>query len=229
MGGDVLMGLSETKAALVTEQGDRIPCVFNPAEFTVSKSTSWQAPEAKGKNAPDLRFQAGQPGTMTLSLTLDTTDSGEPVTIHTDKLFSLLAVNSQVQGADPARNAARPPWVKFTWGSFTSYQMVVERLQVRFTFFTSDGTPLRARADLSLKQFADTADHPYQNPTSRTPTLQTLHHTTGGETLDRIAATHYANHALWRVIAEANRVEDPLRIPAGTVLVIPELPGRSRG
>lgn len=223
-----MAGPNEGKAFLLTESGERIACLFNPAELTIGKSNSWQSPEAKGKNAPDLRFQAGQSGTLTLSLTLDTTDDGSDVSAHTEKLLALMTVNASLKGADPGRNAARPPWVEFHWGKLHSFKAVVERLQIRFTYFASNGTPLRAKADLSLKQFADEAEHPLQNPTSHTPTLRTIHHLQGGETLDRVAATHYADHSRWRLIAEANGVVDPLRLRAGTVLVIPELPGRRR-
>ena len=53
--------MAAVKAYLLTEGGDQIKCLFNPAELTISKSNSWQGGEAKGKNAPELRFQAGQP------------------------------------------------------------------------------------------------------------------------------------------------------------------------
>src|SRR3954452_1712630 len=220
---------NEGKAYLETESGDKIACLFNPAELTIGKSNSWQAPESKGKNAPDLRFQAGQPGTLAMSLTLDTTQDGSDVSQHTNKLLSLMVVDDTLQGADKQRNSARPPWVVFHWGLMHSFKAVVERLQIRFTYFASNGTPLRAKADLALKQFADQKETPLQNPTSSTPTLQTIHHLQGGETLDRIAATYYADHSRWRLIAEANGVLDPLRLRPGTVLVIPELPGRRRG
>lgn len=223
-----MAGPNDNKAYLLTESGERISCLFNPAELTISKSNTWQAAEAKGKNAPDLRFQAGQSGTLTMTLILDTTDDGSNVTVHTAKLLALMNVNDSVQGADPARNAARPPWVEFHWGSLHSFKAVVERLQIRFTFFASNGTPLRAKADIALKQFSDEAKLPLQNPTSHTPTLHRIHHLQGGETLDRIAAHHYGDHAQWRLIAEANGVVDPLRLEPGTALVIPELPGRRR-
>jgi nucleoid-associated protein YgaU len=90
--------------------------------------------------------------------------------------------------------------------------------------------PLRAKADLSLKQFEDADEvRSLQNPTSHTPTLHTVHRLVQGETLDRIAATHYADPARWRLVAEANAVVDPFTVPAGTLLVIPELPVVRRG
>jgi Contractile injection system tube protein/LysM domain len=208
------------KAKLQVEGGGDIPCLFNPAELTISKANTWSAPETKGGNAPGLRFQAGQSGTISLSLTLDTTGDGSSVKVHTDKLADLMKVK---------KNDKRPPWVRFTWGTLNLYECIVERLQVKYTYFASDGTPLRAKADLTLKQLRDEDAQEPQNPTSYTPMPHTMHRVVRGETLDRIAAAHYADSARWRLIAEANAVVDPLAVDAGTLLAIPELPVRGRG
>jgi nucleoid-associated protein YgaU len=217
------------KAMLRTELKDEITFLFNPAELTITKSASWNAAEAKGGNAPTLKFSAGQPGTMTLSITLDTTAEGTPVTEHTDKLMKLVQIDKSLPGSDKSRNKGRPPWVIFYWGPIHSFRAVVERLTLKFTFFAADGTPLRAKADLALKQYDDEETKPLQNPTSHTPSLQTVHRLAYGETLDRLAASHYADSTRWRLIADANNVIDPLALTPGMLLVIPELPVRHRG
>ena len=217
------------KAVLRTELKTEIPFLFNPAELTITKSNSWQASENKGGNAPELRFQGGQSGTLALSLTLDTTKDGSDVTVHTNKLLDLLKVDMSLPGADRARNKGRPPWVEFHWGNLHSFRAIVERLQIKFTYFASSGMPLRAKADLALKQYEDEAVRPLQNPTSHTPTLHSVHRLGHGETLDRVAAKHYADSTRWRLIADANNVVDPLALAPGTLLVIPELPVRRRG
>jgi LysM repeat protein len=217
------------KAFLRTETNHQIHCLFNPAELTITKTNTWGAPESKGRDAPELRFQAGQSGTLALSLTLDTTATGEDVTTYTNALLDLMKVDPELPSADRLRNQGRPPWVQFHWGKLKSFKAIVERLQIRFTYFASNGMPLRARADLHLRQYRDEAAKPLQNPTSHTPTLHTVHRVVHGETLDRIAAAHYADPTRWRLIADANAVVDPLAIEAGTLLVIPELPVRRRG
>jgi len=217
------------KAELHTETNEVIKFLFNPAELTITKAASWNAAENKGGNAPPLRFSAGQPGTITMSITLDTTDTGTDVTEHTNKLLKLVTVDPKLPGSDKNRNKARPPWVTFHWGPLHSFKAVVERLQLKFTYFAADGKPLRAKADLALKQYEDEATKPLQNPTSHTPSLQTVHRLAHGETLDRLAARHYADSTRWRLIAEANNIVDPLAVDAGTLLVIPELPVRRRG
>lgn len=220
------------KAELRVEGGDVIKCLFNPAELTITKTNTWDAVEGKGRNAPEQRFQAGQPGMIMLSLTLDTThDSSQDadVTKHTSKLLDLMTVKPALPGSDPSRNKARPPWVEFHWGKLSSFKAVVERLQIKYTYFAASGTPLRAKADLTLKQWMDEGQYPLQNPTSHTPTSHAMHRVVQGETLDRIAAAHYADSTRWRLIADANQVVDPLAVAAGTLLVVPELPVRRRG
>jgi hypothetical protein len=227
MGRDVLM-TAPVKAFLKTEKGQQIDFLFNPAELTITKANTWGNADNKGGNAPELRFQAGQSGTLALSITLDTTDTGEDVTTHTNKLLDLLKVDTGLAGSDKQRNKARPPWVEFHWGKLHSFKAVVDRLQVKFTYFAADGMPLRAKADLALKQYKDEAELPLQNPTSHTDTLHTVHRLGHGETLDRVAGQHYADSTRWRLIAEANNVINPLTLAPGTLLVIPELPVRRR-
>ena len=47
------------KAKLVIEGGSEVEFLFNPSELTITKSASWSANEAKGKDAPTLRFSGG--------------------------------------------------------------------------------------------------------------------------------------------------------------------------
>ena len=219
------------KAYLVSERGDRIDFLFNPAELTVSKSNSWNAGETKGGNAPELRFQGGQSATLSFSLTLDTTRTGSDVTEYTNKLLDLMKVDTLLPGIGTVagRNSGRPPWVMFHWGKLNSFRAIVERVQIRYTYFASTGTPLRAKADLALKQLKDEFLLPLQNPTSSTPDVHTVHQLLPGETLDRVAAAHYGDATRWRTIAAANSIVDPLEVAPGTTLVIPELPVRHRG
>lgn len=222
------MSQTPTKAYLQTEQGDRIECLFNPAELTITKANTWEPSKTKGVNAPKLRFQTGKSGGLSVQLTFDTTHEGKPVTVYTDKLFALMKVDESLPGADRGRNKGRPPWVEFHWAHLHSFRAVLEQLKVTYTLFSSEGAPLRAKADVTLKQFEDDGVVGLQNPTSGTPDPHTLHRVLPGETIDRVAALHFGDATRWRLIAEANDVLDPLRIPAGTVLSIPEPMGVRR-
>lgn len=235
VGGVTSLGLglptSVAMALLITESGENIPFQFNPAELTISKSASWSGGDAKGRNAPKLRFQSGQSGTLKLTMTLDDTvgSNRRSVKQRVDQVMDLVMVDKKLASHDPQRAAARPPWVIFRWGPISSFKAVVESVSVRYTYFSADGTPLRAKCDVTLKEWTDETLLPRQNPTSGTPEPHAIHHLTRHETLDRVAATHYRDPGRWRLIAQANGIYDPLRLTPGAALIIPELPAERRG
>lgn len=214
---------SQKKAFLMTETGTRIPLLFNPSELTFSKSNGWQPLSSAGNAAPTLQFQSGGPVTTSLTILFDTTDTGKDVSKQTDELFKLTLTDDKIAGSKEDRNNLRPPWVQFHWGSMKTYKMVVEELTISFTYFASDGTPLRAKCDLRLKQYEDEGTLPPQNPTSGTPTVHRMRPLQPGEFLDTVAHEVYGSSGNWRAIAEANGITDPLDLRPGRLLVIPQL------
>ena len=213
------------KAEIEREKGTPLPCLFNPTQFRMAKSNNWDPDQVQGKSAPNLFFTTGGSGTLDLSLVFDTTDTGKAVTGHTNALFQLMEVDPDLPGFDADTGRGRPQWVRFRWGSFASFKAVIENLSVEFTYFAADGTPLRARVSLSLRQYEDDPGWVRQNPTSGTPRPSRSHLVQAGEAIDAIAARYYGAGTDWRLIAEANGIEDPLRLAPGTVLVIPKNEG----
>ena len=216
---------TDQKAYLEVENGTRIGCLFNPSELQLARSNSWKADSVPGKGAPELFFTGGSAGTLKVNLIFDTTGQGTPVTSYTNKLLDLMEIDTSLPGYDPETRNGRPPWVKFHWGDLHSFKAIIESLDITFTYFSSTGMPLRAKANLSLKQYEPDANWGPQNPTSGTPRPQRTHLVRSGETLDRIAATHYGDPTQWRVIATANNIIDPLDLEPGRVLSIPRLRG----
>ena len=113
----------------------------------------------------------------------------------------------------------RPPVLLLTWGGF-NFQGVLEKLSQSFTMFSEDGRPVRAIVNATFKQFSTAEEESRGNPPGD-PTKS--HRVKDGETLNLIAAKEYGDPALWRVIADENRLLDPLRPAVGSLLVIPAL------
>ncbi len=211
------------KAYLEPETGSRIDCMFNPAKFAFTVANRWESDDVPGKAAPILRFAGGQGGSFGLSLVFDTTAAGTPVTAYTAKLLKLMEVDTTLPGYDAERNNGRPPWVRFRWGTHLhSFKAIVKSIEVTFTYFSSEGTPLRANVEMSLEQYEPQANWGPQNPTSGTPRPNRTHLVQVGDTLDRLAARYYGDATAWRRIAAANAVPDPLDLTPGTLLAIPE-------
>jgi nucleoid-associated protein YgaU len=202
-----------------------VECLFNPTDYTFAKTVNWAQSTERGANVPRLEFTGGEAATVTLKLFFDTNDTGEDVrTKYTNALWDLAMVNPDK--VDPKTEKSRPPRCIFEWGSAWSFEAVVTSISTSFTMFLEDGKPTRATVDISLKQAKDPGKFPAQNPTSGGVAGQKQRVVQQSETLDLIASQEYGDARHWRHIAEANAIDDPKRVAAGTTLVLPPLQGK---
>jgi nucleoid-associated protein YgaU len=200
--------------------GDKVYCMFNPHEYTVSKQNQWDEGKTKGKNTPKVKFAQGGAETLKLQLFFDTYAEGTDVRRHTDALWKMMRVTADKK--NPRNNKSEPPHVAFRWGQF-EFQAVITSLSQSFTLFDKDGLPLRTTVDVSFQQVEDSSDFGRQNPTSGGGAAVKTHIVQAGERLDWIAAQAYGDASLWRLIARANHITHPLRLRQGQQLIVPPL------
>src|SRR5262249_20905882 len=118
-----------------------------------------------------------------------------------------------------------------TWGGTVTFKAVADSLSVQYTLFRPDGSPIRAQAKLSLIQVEKAQDKSGgkgNNPKGPNPTTRAIpglgsHVVRDGDSLASIAYAHYRDPARWRAIAEANGIDDPLRLRRGRTLSIPRI------
>lgn len=60
-----------------------------------------------------------------------------------------------------------------------------------------------------------------QNPTSGSYEVRRSHRTIAGDSLASVAFAEYGDPAAWRALAAFNGIDDPLRMPTGTLLLLP--------
>jgi nucleoid-associated protein YgaU len=195
-----------------------LKAMFNPTGLSVSRSVQWQSQDVAKRDNPEMHHTGAPPTTLNLVLFFDTYDSPsknkESVRIHTDKLLGLAMVDGDKH---------RPPICRLTWGSdHAFFQGVVEQLQLQFTLFMGDGKPVRATATCTFKSWKQNIkDLKDQNlMSSDVAKVWLVKH---GQTLATIATQEYGDPRMWRPIAQANRIDDPLKLRAGELLILPAL------
>lgn len=212
------------KARLEIEGGQTLTCLFNPNEYAISKANAWTVKPVVGASLPAPQFSGGHARELTLNLLFDADPSSGDVTSATDALFAMMEVNSSL--ASGRTNQARPPSITFAWGTFTSFKAVCSRLNVQFTMFKPDGTPIRATAALTLIQVekdprsGQGTPAAAQNPTTRAERMR-VHIVRAGDSLQSIAYAHYGDPNRWRTIARENGIDDPLNLERGAELSVP--------
>lgn len=225
------------KATLIAEYSsgtlELFEVQYNPTEFSLDKGVQLAEINIPGLDSPLLQFVRGQTEKLSVDLFFDTTDNGTgagalSVTTLTDPIYSFVKI-------EPDGHA--PPIVTFAWnaafpGAFLpaasgnqrrgAFRGVVESCRQKFTYFSSEGVPLRATLTLSLREYK-TLEEQLAQLNLNSPDRTHAHLTREGDTLSRLAGAYYRSPGEWRPIAERNGIDDPRRIGPGLQLTIPSI------
>jgi len=199
--------------------GVSVDCMFNPFEYTVSKQNQYGENPKNNGDVPQVEFKKAGPQTLKLSLMFDTYEQGEDVSLSTNTLWKLMEAKTRQEGNKNKK--VPPPSVSFEWGVFRFVAVITDMTQ-KFTLFKQDGTPVRAKVDVTFTQHVDTEDYPGQNPTSGGGPINRIRQVLAGDRLDNIAYEMYGDATKWRIIAERNHIQNPLLLRAGQQLTIPQ-------
>jgi nucleoid-associated protein YgaU len=208
-------------ARLEGVDGGELEFQFNPTEYSVKKSAKWNTPPRgmKGESGAKPEYVSSEPQTITLQIFFDGWESDdEDVTDSVDQLFDWLAPSKNSQSSEKHQ----PSELKFSWGSNSQLQdrkFYLESVSAKYTMFDRGGKPIRATADISLKEIPNPAEG--QNPTSGSIHARKTHLLSDGDTLQSIATREYGNPNLWRGIARFNDIDDPMRLSPGLRLLLP--------
>jgi contractile injection system tube protein/LysM domain-containing protein len=201
---------------------------FNPTSYEIVKPVSWSAPATMGSkrrtqpllNAPTLVFGGGGSRILTLDLLFDVTESDDDGNVIADVRTKTNAVVALTR-IEPKQK--RPPVCEVSWGkappnSDFPFTGVVSSLTQHFLLFRSTGEPVRARLGVVFTEVLDVVTDQRQTD----PEL-TIRRVRRGDSITGIAADVYGDPGLWRVIADANNLDDPRRLPIGRTLSIPKI------
>jgi hypothetical protein len=199
--------------------GGPITFTFNPNELSLTKSAQWIPHVVRGAQDVGLaEFSGSGPRTLSLTMFMDATDTHDRSVQQ--RVESLLTCCVPTK-ASIAAKAPSPPWVKFNWGQFqtVSFYSYVTQVNATYKLFDTDGTPLRATCALTLNEISGST--PRQNPTSGSLTAQRSHRLVAGDSLESLAFQEYGDPTAWRAIAEANDIDDPVRLRIGRQILLP--------
>ncbi|GAA0385824.1 MULTISPECIES: CIS tube protein [Micromonospora] len=236
----------ERVAFLIDATGERIDCLLNPESVEVTRlagvrhrgSTGTQLTGA-GRADDPLVFTGGGRTELVLDLLFDT-DFAEGQVRPADvreltRPLWLLAENSAVE-----HGWVRPPLVRLVWGKTWNVPGVIVAVAERFDAFTATGSPRRSWLRLKLVRVTEDADRAREGFAEELAAAQTPAVAPGtavvaagdgsgavdssGVRFDLLAHDALGSPLRWRLLAEHNRITDPLAVPAGTALAVPPLP-----
>ncbi len=203
-----------------SRSGQEIKVMFNPESYNLSGSTAYSEKRIPGLDGPISQFVAGESMTLDMTLYFDTyepptadkPEGGSSAAEETEKLAQLLKIDGELHC---------PPTVKFCWGKLQFYGYLAS-VRANYTMFLSDGTPVRAKADISLKSLLNPDDSKRLSP-FESPDRTKVRLLREKEQLWHYAWQEYGDAERWREIAAANGIADPLTVEAGMIIRLPAL------
>lgn len=207
------------KAKLITEGKKEIIVQFNPAEYQISNSVKYTEKTIVGFDGEVSQFVSGSNAVLNLTLYFDTyeplgvggkAEGGTNVALKTKEIVKLTELDGSLH---------RPPQVTFSWGAL-NFKGVITEVKESYTMFLSDGMPVRAKLDVTLKSVFDSNTKKRQQP-FESPDRTKYRKVRQGEYLWNYAYEEYGSPDEWKEIAIANGLKHPLEIQSGQMLRIP--------
>ena len=221
-----MAGGSEKAYITNIDQGDTFHVQFNPKELKLDEKAIWKPSGEHQTDKPLLTYEKGQPSSLSMELIFDSTDDGSNCyDSHVKKLRALLCTTVNLTDAQ-GNDVSRPPYLRFQWSNF-SFECVLESLGVQFLMFKPDGTPLRAKVTVGLKERKRSN---LGGSSSGGVTLSAMGSmfsgadnvkTTTVQQGDTMSSVSQRSGGDMREMAEANNVDDPMNPPVGENLVVP--------
>ncbi|MDE7299007.1 MAG: LysM peptidoglycan-binding domain-containing protein [Lachnospiraceae bacterium] len=207
------------KAKLITEGKKEITVQFNPAEYQIANSVRYAEKPIVGFDGAVSQFISGSNAVLNLTLYFDTyippraggtDEGGTNVALKTREITALAQIDGSLH---------RPPQVTFSWGA-VNFKGIITEVKESYTMFLSDGMPVRAKVELTMKEVFDSGSSKRQQP-FESPDRTKFRRVRQGEYLWNYAFEEYKDPDAWSEIAAANGLKHPLDIRPGQLLRIP--------
>lgn len=222
----VVSGLVKAQLIELTEDfsdeksgGHKVVVQFNPETLKVTFANQIDTPKGGDQSSGNAGRQFVGKGTTKLALQLwfDVAAMQEDPVDDVRRLTQqvIFFMTPQPSKKDPKK--LMPPGVRFLWGSFI-FDGLVDSLEESLEFFSPQGKPLRASMTLALSQQKILhSEFKGDGKAPLSPGTKPLSAAKQGESLSNMAAKE-GTSGNWQSIAQANGVEDPMRMKPGQLI-----------
>ncbi len=205
--------------------GDPFQVYINPDKYTHSFKIDYNNVQAQGSNGPSPDFNKIPPDRVNFELVFDGTGvvpsprpgaspaNGNTVEKQLTQFKNLVfSYNGQIHS---------PNFLVLSWGTLL-FKCRLTSLNINYTLFMPDGSPLRAKATANFIGFNDEVELALKANKS-SPDLTHILTVKAGDTLPLMCNGVYGSSAYYLHVAEYNNLTDFRNLAEGTQLVFPPL------
>lgn len=194
--------------------------MFNPASFTQSYGITYTGAQGDNTSSKEMGYVKSPPAKLDLQLVLDGTGVSQPGMVVppsvTRQVKAFLATAYDYRG-----DTHEPPYLRAQWGAL-SFDCRLSKVDVAYTLFDRDGTPLRAELTVSLVADQDKRKRALQDQKS-SPDLTHTWLVRSGDNLPLLCRRIYGSARPYLEVARVNGLNHFRRLEPGSELVFPPL------
>lgn len=200
-----------------SQVGQPFKVYLNPKPFTQKLKINYCNNKPAGTSAADIRFFGIDPEKVSFEFLFDAT--GVVPGSSTDLASQLDDFKKTVYDYNSSIHS--PNYLKIVWGKFLFNGKLTE-MDIEYTFFKPDGTPLRAKVTARFKQF-ENATSIAKDEGKESPDLTHKYMVKQGDTLPLMCYRIYGDSTYYHEVARANSMDTFTNLVPGTTIYFPPL------
>jgi hypothetical protein len=222
-----LLILSYSDRQFKHEQPDlKFVTPINPETFTKNYKVSVDTQKGHGNEGTEVKYRSTAPEELRLEFVLDGTQTMEGYVGKTndykskpvaDQLNDFLKCVYRQGGA-----IHRPNFLIVMWGSEINFRCVLSNLDINYTLFEPDGSPVRVKINATFLRHKSREEILAESKLS-SPDLTHYRKATQGDRLDSLSFTIYNDSSFFQQIGFINSLTNIRNLKAGIQLSFPPL------
>jgi hypothetical protein len=194
---------------------------INPETFTKNYKIEHDVQRAQGGKGTEVKFKSTAPEELRLEFILDGTGTMEGYVEE----YKKLTVHEQLDKFlkctyDFKDDIHRPRFLIIFWGSEINFRCVLSNLDINYTLFNPDGTPLRAKLTATFLNFIAREERLAEERRS-SPDLTHYRKVQQGDRLDLMSFNIYNDPKYLLQVGKVNSLSSIRNIKAGKELYFP--------
>lgn len=193
---------------------------LNPEKYDRQFSIKYADKQVPGTAGKTLKFDKIEPQSMDFEFLFDHTGviGGEtPGDLGVDEDINKLKEVALLYDG----NIHRTRYLKLSWGNLL-FKSCLEKLQISYKLFKSDGTPLRATVKATFKEFAEN-EFIVKKQNDSSPDLTHIRVVKEGDTLPLMAKKIYGDSKYYIEVARVNGLTNFRRLKMGEKIYFPPI------
>ena len=198
--------------------------MFNPSSFSQKYEIQFSKRQGISTTGTELKYLYNLPRELNIKLILDGTG------VHEDGFFQILGsptVSERVKEFIDLTfrmngDIHEPNYLVATWGAGLIFFCRLASVNVSYTSFNRDGSPLRAELDITLIS-DDEVEKRAAEENKKSPDLTHHRVVKSGDTLPLLAKEIYGSAGHYLRVAQVNKLDDFRNLTPGQELIFPPL------